>query len=79
MFGQGYRIGGSLELLTVGVAPEIVMKLGGWSSLCFLLYWRRLELLIPSAIGRAWAAQQLEFARKNSISIDDLDNSHILD
>ncbi|KAF9460608.1 hypothetical protein BDZ94DRAFT_1283875 [Collybia nuda] len=78
VFGQSYRIGGSLELLTVGVAPEIVMKLGGWSSLCFLLYWRRLELLIPSAISRAWAAQQAEFAQKNSISIDDLDNLHIL-
>lgn len=78
VFGQSYRIGGSLELLTVGVAPEIVMKLGGWSSLCFLLYWRRLELLIPSAISRAWAAQQAEFARKNNISIDDLDNFHFL-
>jgi hypothetical protein len=35
VFGQSYCIGGSLELLTVGVAPEIVMKQGGWSSLYF--------------------------------------------
>ena len=45
-----------------GVAPEVIMKLGGWSSLCFLLYWRRLELIIPAAITRAWEAQQKLFA-----------------
>ncbi|KAJ6526117.1 hypothetical protein DFH09DRAFT_1328651 [Mycena vulgaris] len=50
VFGHSYRIGGSLELLSAGVAPEIIMKLGGWTSLCFLIYWRRLEQipLLPS-------------------------------
>ncbi|KAJ7279751.1 putative tyrosine recombinase [Mycena rebaudengoi] len=42
VLGHSYRIGGSLELLSAGVAPEVVMKLGGWTSLCFLIYWRRL-------------------------------------
>jgi hypothetical protein len=54
VFGHSYRIGGSLELLSAGVAPEVVMKLGGWTSLCFLIYWRRLELILPLAITCAW-------------------------
>ncbi|KAJ7131354.1 chaperonin 10-like protein [Mycena epipterygia] len=29
VFGHSYRIGGSLELLSAGVAPEMIMKLGG--------------------------------------------------
>ncbi|KAJ7108685.1 hypothetical protein C8R44DRAFT_585175, partial [Mycena epipterygia] len=54
VFGHSYRIGGSLALLSDGVAPEVIMKLGGWSSLCFLIYWRRLEKILPLAITRAW-------------------------
>ncbi|KAJ7286577.1 hypothetical protein C8J57DRAFT_1119187, partial [Mycena rebaudengoi] len=54
VFGHSYRIGGSLRLLLDGVAPEMVMKVGGWTSLCFLIYWRRLEQVIPLAITRAW-------------------------
>ena len=44
------------------------MKLGGWTSLCFLLYWCRLELIIPVALTRAWAAQQKAFAKTFNIS-----------
>ncbi|KAJ7700117.1 hypothetical protein B0H17DRAFT_899702, partial [Mycena rosella] len=54
VFGHSYRIGGSLRLLLDGVEPEIIMKIGGWTSLCFLIYWRRLEQVIPLAITRAW-------------------------
>jgi hypothetical protein len=43
VFGHSYRIGGSVELLLAGVEPEMIMKLGSWASLCFLIYWRRLE------------------------------------
>ncbi|KAF5386129.1 hypothetical protein D9615_002403 [Tricholomella constricta] len=50
VFGHSYRIGGVIELLATGVPPEVIMKLGGWSSLCFLLYWRRLDFLVPNAI-----------------------------
>ncbi|KAJ7112156.1 hypothetical protein C8R44DRAFT_538812, partial [Mycena epipterygia] len=53
IFGHSYRIGGSLALLSDGVAPEVIMKLGGWTSLCFLIYWRRLEKILPLAIIRA--------------------------
>ncbi|KAJ7457695.1 hypothetical protein FB451DRAFT_1508941, partial [Mycena latifolia] len=62
VFGHSYRIGGSLALLAAGVAPEVIMKLGGWSSLCFLIYWRRLEKILPLAITRAWDARIAEFA-----------------
>ncbi|KAJ7241966.1 hypothetical protein C8J57DRAFT_1438703 [Mycena rebaudengoi] len=62
VFGHSYRIGGSLELLSAGVAPEVIMKLGGWSSLCFLIYWRRLEKILPLAITRAWDARIRDFA-----------------
>ena len=70
VFGHSYRIGGSLELLAAGVAPEVVMKLGGWSSLCFLIYWRRLELILPLSITRAWGARINEFARKHELPLD---------
>ncbi len=43
VFGHSFRIGGSLIFLMLGIAPEIIMKIGGWTSLCFLIYWRRLE------------------------------------
>ncbi|KAJ7270492.1 hypothetical protein C8J57DRAFT_1321918 [Mycena rebaudengoi] len=62
VFGHSYRIGGSLELLSAGVAPEIIMKLGGWTSLCFLIYWRRLEKILPLAITHAWDARIRDFA-----------------
>ncbi|KAJ7269505.1 hypothetical protein C8J57DRAFT_1435519 [Mycena rebaudengoi] len=62
VFGHSYRIGGSLELLSAGVAPEVIMKLSGWSSLCFLIYWRRLEKILPLAITRAWDARIRDFA-----------------
>ncbi|KAF7300864.1 hypothetical protein MKEN_01312600 [Mycena kentingensis (nom. inval.)] len=48
VFGHSFRIGGSVFLLCSGVEPEIVMKIGGWSSTCFLIYWRKLETLIPA-------------------------------
>ncbi|KAJ7627678.1 hypothetical protein DFH06DRAFT_1227832 [Mycena polygramma] len=57
VFGHSYRIGGSLRLLLDGVEPEIIMKVGGWTSLCFLIYWRRLEQVIPLAITKPWDAR----------------------
>ncbi|KAE9397068.1 DNA breaking-rejoining enzyme [Gymnopus androsaceus JB14] len=70
VFGHSYRIGGSLKLLLDGVAPEIIMKLGGWTSLCFLIYWRRLEQVLPAAITRAWAARIKEFTLRNGLNSD---------
>ncbi|KAF7291618.1 hypothetical protein HMN09_01252900 [Mycena chlorophos] len=52
--GHSLRIGGSSELLLAGVAPQMVAALGGWSSLAFLLYWRKLGHVIPRAIREAY-------------------------
>ncbi|KAF9044670.1 hypothetical protein BDP27DRAFT_1155655, partial [Rhodocollybia butyracea] len=57
VFGHSFRIGGSLAYLLLGVEPEIIMKIGGWTSLCFLIYWRRLEQVIPQAIARAMQSE----------------------
>jgi hypothetical protein len=38
VFGHSYRIGRAMDLLLAGVTPEVIMKLGGWTSLCFLVY-----------------------------------------
>jgi hypothetical protein len=77
VFSHSYRIGRAMDLLLAGVAPEVIMKLGGWTSLCFLVYWRRLERVIPAAIARAWAEQQKEFARAHNhpsdMDVDSLD------
>jgi hypothetical protein len=73
VFGHSYRIGGSLKLLLDGVAPEVVMKVGGWSSLCFLIYWRRLEQVIPLAITRAWDAQIRSFASSHNLQHNSAD------
>ncbi|KAF7348151.1 hypothetical protein MSAN_01768000 [Mycena sanguinolenta] len=70
VFGHSYRIGGALALLLAGVAPEVIMKLGGWSSLCFLIYWRRLQLILPLAITRAWDARIREFADNQGLAAD---------
>ncbi|KAF5376497.1 hypothetical protein D9615_008662 [Tricholomella constricta] len=62
IFGHSFRIGGTAEPLAAGVPPQVVMKLGGWSSLCFLIYWRHLDFIVPAAITRSWAARRAEFA-----------------
>jgi hypothetical protein len=66
VFGHSYRIGGAMDLLLASVAPEVIMKLGGWTSLCFLFYWHCLERVIPAAIAHAWADQQREFVRAHN-------------
>jgi hypothetical protein len=73
IFGHSYRIGGSLKLLLDGVPPETVMKVGGWTSLCFLIYWRCLEQVIPLAITHAWESQIKTFATTHSIHNDVVD------
>ncbi|KAJ7602978.1 hypothetical protein DFH06DRAFT_1276165 [Mycena polygramma] len=70
VFGHSFRIGGSLVLLVAGVAPEVIMKLGGWTSLCFLIYWRRLAQILPLAITRAWDARIADFARAHGHPAD---------
>jgi hypothetical protein len=64
VFGHSFRIGGSTELLLAGVAPEIVAALGGWTSLAFLLYWRKIEHIIPMNIGKAYDKNKIDKVAK---------------
>ena len=47
VLGHSFHIGGAVELLLVGVPPEIVAAPGGWTSLAFLLYWRCMDEILP--------------------------------
>jgi hypothetical protein len=53
-FSHSFRIGGSTELLLTGVPLDIVAILGGWTSLAFLLYWCKIEPIVPMHIGKAY-------------------------
>lgn len=52
--GHSFRIGGVVALLLAGVDPNVIAANGGWGSLAFLLYWRRLEDVIPMHIAKAY-------------------------
>ena len=54
VLGHSFRIGGAVDLLLAGVPPEIVAATGGWTSLAFLLYWRRMEEILPMSTSRAY-------------------------
>ncbi|KAJ3772315.1 hypothetical protein FB446DRAFT_800518, partial [Lentinula raphanica] len=57
--GHSFRIGGAVELLLAGVSPEVVAATGGWTSLAFLLYWRRFEEIIPTHVSKAYDTNQI--------------------
>ncbi|KAF7302511.1 hypothetical protein HMN09_00885500 [Mycena chlorophos] len=63
--GHSFRIGGSSELLMAGVPPQIVAATGGWTSLAFLLYWRKLGNIIPKAIRSAYHKLSFEDLAKS--------------
>ncbi|KAJ6621725.1 hypothetical protein B0H10DRAFT_1789580, partial [Mycena sp. CBHHK59/15] len=54
IFGHSFHIGGSTELLLAGVPCEIVAALGGWMSLAFLLYWRKIEHIVLMNVDKAY-------------------------
>ncbi|KAJ7574240.1 hypothetical protein C8J56DRAFT_1126174 [Mycena floridula] len=60
VLGHSFRIGGAVELLLAGVPPEIVAATGGWTSLAFLLYWRRMEEILPMSTSRAYKRKHVE-------------------
>ncbi|KAJ7265139.1 hypothetical protein C8J57DRAFT_1511700 [Mycena rebaudengoi] len=60
VFGHSFRIGGSTELLLAGVPCDIVATLGGWTSLAFLLYWRKIEHIVPMNVGKAYDKNKLD-------------------
>lgn len=57
--GHSFRIGGAVALLLSGVSPDIVAATGGWTSMAFLLYWRRLEDIIPMSTSHAYLRSHL--------------------
>lgn len=58
--GHSFRIGGSTELLLAGVPCEVVATIGGWTSLAFLLYWRKIEHIIPMNVAKAYDKKKVE-------------------
>jgi hypothetical protein len=54
VLGHSFRIGGAVELLLAGVPPEVVAATGGWTSLAFLLYWRRMDEILPMSTSKAY-------------------------
>ncbi|KAF8797559.1 hypothetical protein BYT27DRAFT_7265566 [Phlegmacium glaucopus] len=54
VLGHSFRIGGAVKLLLAGVPPKIVAATGGWTSLAFLLYWRRMEEILPMSTSKAY-------------------------
>ena len=58
--GHSFRIGGAVELLLAGVPPEVVAATGGWTSLAFLLYWRRLKEILPMSTAHAYKRSDID-------------------
>lgn len=51
--GHSFRIGGTTELLLQGVDPSVVKLRGRWKSDAFLLYWRKVDQVVPEfLLGR---------------------------
>ncbi|KAJ3792071.1 hypothetical protein GGU11DRAFT_750591 [Lentinula aff. detonsa] len=57
--GHSFRIGGAVELLIAKVPPEVVAAIGGWTSLAFLIYWRRFEEILPAHVLKAYDNDQV--------------------
>jgi len=62
--GHSFRIGGAVTLLLSGVLPEVVAATGGWTSLAFLLYWRRMEEIIPLSTSKAYNSSHISTLSK---------------
>ncbi|KAF9505558.1 hypothetical protein BS47DRAFT_1367998 [Hydnum rufescens UP504] len=57
--GHSFHIGGTTHLLGRGTNPQMVQKLGHWSSDAFYLYWRNTQLIIPEHVHKA-AVERIE-------------------
>lgn len=53
---HSFQPGGVTELLLADVPPETVAKQGQWKLLAFLIYWCKLEDLIPSMINSTYSS-----------------------
>lgn len=87
VLGHSFRIGGAVELLLAGVNSDVVAATGGWTSLAFLLYWRRMEEIIPLSTSRAYKRSHIEgltsifeeFRIRHNIPRSFLSDVHTLD
>ncbi|KAF5334719.1 hypothetical protein D9758_017359 [Tetrapyrgos nigripes] len=73
VLGHSFRIGGAVHLLSLGLAPEYVAAVSGWTSLAFLLYWRRIVEIVPVAIHKAMELEKVkkaieDYRKKQAIS-----------
>jgi hypothetical protein len=66
--GHGFRIGGASELLMQGVPPEVVAMQGRWLSRAFLLYWRRIESILPMFISRSYFSSRYSMIQSSMSS-----------
>jgi hypothetical protein len=65
--GHGFRIGGTTHMLMLGIDPWIVMVIGRWSSSAFLLYWRKVEQILPDFMGEAFESAASLTARMSIV------------
>ncbi|KIY43675.1 DNA breaking-rejoining enzyme [Fistulina hepatica ATCC 64428] len=77
--GHSFRIGGAVELLLMGIDPRTVALTGGWSSLAFLLYWRRLDEIIPFHTHTAYKSRDFRHVRSAIASFQSAENLVIPD
>ncbi|KAI0067536.1 DNA breaking-rejoining enzyme [Artomyces pyxidatus] len=52
--GHSFRIGGATELLLRGTPPDVVTLQGHWLSDVFLLYWQKIESILPMFISHSF-------------------------
>jgi hypothetical protein len=63
---HSFRIGHTTELLLAGVPPEMVAALSSWSLLSFLLYWQKIEHIVPANVGKVCDKKKLDEVVKAS-------------
>lgn len=62
--GHSFRIGGTTELLLQGVNPDVVKQRGRWKSDAFLLYWRKVNLIVPEFLMSGYSEEEAEQLRR---------------
>ncbi|KAJ7209458.1 hypothetical protein C8J57DRAFT_1454223 [Mycena rebaudengoi] len=65
--GHSARIGGATELLLRGINPDVVAQQGRWSSHSFLLYWRRIQTILPLFINQEFGSNRISQASKGML------------
>ncbi|KAF9509461.1 hypothetical protein BS47DRAFT_1365202 [Hydnum rufescens UP504] len=58
--GHSFCIGGTTHLLSRGTNPQVIQKLGRWSSDAFFLYWHNTQLIIPKHIHDAGVVARMD-------------------